>query len=286
MGGSAKKASGSSGKSLSLGGGGGGGKGAVPTSQEGWWKKTGWISIPELVKKTGTTKTKDYGIPKRPDVFKYEAPEQRRISQGVIDRARTNVGGVNLNKQGLEALRAQALGNSAESPWLKLQLEQLEKQKGFDIDELGAASAGREAQARASLASKGGLSGGAAERLAGSSARQQMMDRQGLNREAMMGRLGLATTAEEQKQDTLRNLPGMETQAAQFDLGKQQYLSDMEFQKEQVDLNAAMAEAARKGDVEMARYYERMKDYAAAKQAQAIQEGGERRGGWTGMLFS
>jgi len=113
-----------------------------------------------------------------------------------------------LNTQGLEAMRAEALRDPAQmSRWGQMALSQAQSQNA-------AQNAGAQTQARNQLAMQGGLRGGARERLAAQGAQNQLK----ANQNALGG---IQMQDELNRQKWLGMLPGQELQAAQYQTGLQ-----------------------------------------------------------------
>jgi hypothetical protein len=143
-------------------------------------------------------------------------PITMKSNMGELD---DRLSGINLNTQGLEAIRDRAL-SSGPSSWASLMLQQQDQQKAAAQDKLAETNATQGAQARSQMAMKGGLQGGASERMARQNARDLMLGQQELGRDDASKRLGIMTTDESQKLDLLKGLPGMEAQALEPDLKK------------------------------------------------------------------
>lgn len=130
---------------------------------------------------------------------------------------------IHANDQALSALRNEALTPSAQSPWLKNQLQQISANRAQGLNDVNRASAGQTAQARSNLALRGGLSGGAAERLGMMGAQQGLLAQQGVNNTYANQGLAAAQSAEENRMNTLRALPGMEIAATQPEFANRQF---------------------------------------------------------------
>lgn len=130
------------------------------------------------------------------------------------------------DQSGLNAMKQRALG-SGDTPWASLAKNQSREEQRFGLDNIAQQGASDRAQAEASLASRGGLSGGAAERLALGSSRDIAMRRQQAMQEGIKQRLGISTQDQAGRDQMLQNLPGAQLGQAQFDSGQQQALSNM-----------------------------------------------------------
>lgn len=114
-----------------------------------------------------------------------------------------------LNTQGLDKLRGLATSDG-ESPWATMQRSELSRQQGLGADQLRANAGQGLAQATGNLASHGGLTGGAAERMAGGSnlAMQENLQKLGGQGAQLGSQIGIADN--QNKMDLLKSLPGME----------------------------------------------------------------------------
>lgn len=211
-----------------------------------------------------------------------------------LDELKSRLGGINLNTQGLEAIRSRAL-QTGMSPWANMMMERQ------GVEEAGARDTTTKSNARAGveamndLAMRGGLSGGARERLALQTKRGGEEALQGVARQGMLDRLGIQTTDEDKKTQMLMQLPGMEVQALQPELQKTsmwQSLADSEsgrkadldiknraYQSEIEKINIANALGEKKAADEdrLRRYEEQMKTWAANKQAEATANSGGKK---------
>lgn len=97
------------------------------------------------------------------------------------------------------------------SPWLKLGLERQGIEQGAATDQAASNASSAGAQARAALASKGGLSSGAAERLATSSGRDLNAARADVSRQGALNRLSMSSQDEANKLGLLGTAAQMET---------------------------------------------------------------------------
>lgn len=152
----------------------------------------------------------------------------------------SRLAGINLNTQGLEAIRNRALGTGP-SAWAQLMLEKQGIEQGTRLDELMKQSNAAQAAARSALASHGGLSSGARERLATKGMRDELMGRQAAGRAGQTERLGILTQDEQDRLNLLKGLPSMEVQAL-----------EPQFQKTNIWATLANSEAGRQQDLSLA----------------------------------
>lgn len=168
----------------------------------------------------------------------------------------------NPDMRGMEAYRERALG-SGESSWAKLakEAQALEEQKAKQAVQEQGASAG--AQARSQLAMRGGLSSGAAERMAKSQSREGMRSLQNVGMQGQQARASINLQDEQARNQFIQQLPGMENDLAQRKTATQQWNT-------QQALNENMLSNARN----LNQYNEQMKLYAAAQQGNAMRDTG------------
>jgi len=142
-----------------------------------------------------------------------------------------------------------------ESPWYKMALEKQGSEQARLMDQATRQQAGAMAGARSSLAMKGGLGGGAAERMAtaGAGNLAEMMQQQRQGGAVERGQLGM------QGSDLASRL-------SQFNLGQQADTEKSNLQTQLMDL------AARENR-KLQQYGERMKGYAAEKTSEGYGSG-------------
>lgn len=151
-----------------------------------------------------------------------------------------------LNTQGLEALRGEALRDPSQmSRWRELA-------QGQAMNELRGQQAGQLAQAQQGLAAAGGLSGGARERL---------------QRQSMLGGLQgqqniwsqMAAADEQKRQAALAMLPSQELATAG-------YMSDIQGR----NIERALQDITQQRGFDLTKYQEQMKLLAAKETAKAV----------------
>lgn len=184
---------------------------------------------------------------------------------------------IQLDKRGLEAFRGEAL-RTGPSAWqnLMLQKQALEEQTGADRASKQAAS--QAAMGQAQLASRGGLMGGSAERLAKMSGRDALMAKQEIMRQGMGARADIATKDEEKRMQALSMLPGMEVASLQPELQKTQMWNTGQAQQQQAqqwNLQQALAAQQAKNQAELEAYKEKMAGASAERQATATENSGK-----------
>lgn len=154
-----------------------------------------------------------------------------KVSAGSVTAGTVNAGqlGNNLlgNQDALNALKARAMA-TGNSPWLDMQLQKQKLDQTNAADNAATQSLQSAAIARNQLAMKGGLSGGARERIAMGSGRDINASRQGISRAGAMDRLNLGVADDQQKMQMLSQIPGM----------------DLAFANQGIDLNKFNTNAA------------------------------------------
>ena len=152
-----------------------------------------------------------------------------------------------------------------DSPFAKLALERQQLEQAASADQAGAGASNTMLQAANRLAQSGGVSGGARERLARQGAQAGFIQRQGVERQGALDRLGIRSQDEQNRMAGLQSLQGMQNQQADIQFkNQQQAANNMQFnvgsrQKEQ--------EAKRLFDAN--KYNQQMQAWAANKSADA-----------------
>lgn len=228
----------------------------------------------------------------------YELQKQGDVGfTGSLAELNDKLSGINLNKDALESLRARGLAAPGTSDWEKLQYQ---KQGADELTQREGASrsnAGATSDAFSQIASKGGLSSGARERLAAGGAKNYAQSLQDVARAGAGQRTDIGIAGENQRLDILKALPGMEVQALSpefqktgmwadlannentrkqaLDLGNRDYSTNVD----KYNVDNRLAEVKRQDDAKMAKYTEDMRAYAAAKSSDALanapQKGGK-----------
>lgn len=169
-----------------------------------------------------------------------------------------------LDSRGLDAFRERAL-STGESPWAAMMKQQQEMQRQGALESADAQSAGASAQAMSSLASRGGLSGGAQLALARSGARDLMNAKQGINRQAMTNNMNVGIEDEKNRLLALQALPGMENQAFSIQTDQDKY-----------NITNALQQIGDKRTYDLDAWKKRMEVMASNKQAEATENAGKK----------
>lgn len=113
------------------------------------------------------------------------------------------------NRPGYDALLNYALDPNA-SPWLRLQLEQQRQGEKDILNRTAQTAASAQAQAASDLAMRGGLAGGARERIARGGVWDRISSQQGARQQGLEERLGLMGKEQASKIASLGQLAGQE----------------------------------------------------------------------------
>jgi hypothetical protein len=149
------------------------------------------------------------------------------------------------------------------SAWRGMMDTQLGQRYSAMGDQLAGQQAGQLAQARSSLASRGGLRGGSAERLAGQGMQAGLMERQRMARQKSQEMTGFDVQDELNRQQQLGQLGAMDAQKAAF-----------QGQQSQFNLSNALNTLGNKSSFSMERYKQQMGDLGAARTAHSTRYGG------------
>jgi len=177
---------------------------------------------------------------------------------------------IEVDQRGIEEMRRLALGEE-QSPWLQLQLQKIgEEQKAQR--EAGAQQAlGGQQQAMSALAMKGGLRGGAAERIARGGAEDIFNVGQEISRWGAGQRLGAEQAAEEQRLQMLSQLPQAELQYLEPQFREREYQTGIE----QYNIEQALGEHQQRRQAELEKYKEDMAAWGAERTAEAQEQAGK-----------
>lgn len=152
-----------------------------------------------------------------------------------------------------------------DSPYAKLALERQQLEQAASADQAGQGAANTMLQAASRLAQSGGVSGGARERLARQGAQAGFIQRQGVERQGALDRLGIRTQDEQNRMAGLQSLQGMQNQQADIQFKNQQQAANIG----QFNVGARQKEQEAKRLFDVNRYNEQMRAWAAGKSADA-----------------
>lgn len=162
--------------------------------------------------------------------------------------------GVSYDPSGVQAFKERAL-QAGESPWARMMREKVDMEQGRALGSAGAQAAGATSGAMSNLAMRGGLSRGAAERLARGGMRDMAQARQEIYGRGAGQRLDIGIEDEKQRLAALGALPGLQAQA---------YETQLRGVSPWMDL------AGKRLDFEKDIFGQRMAGYGAEKTAEAI----------------
>lgn len=173
------------------------------------------------------------------------------------------------DKRGLEAFRERALGTGP-SAWAQMAQQKQGLEESNLRNRAAAQSASGQAQARSQLASRGGFSGGAAERLAGQGSRDLMLQRQQVGNQGAQARANIGLEDEKTKNQFLSQLPGQEIAALQPEFQNRQ----MNVDTSKYNIDSALKDKYQEDQWKKDKYSEDMKAWAATEQANAMMRAG------------
>jgi hypothetical protein len=217
-----------------------------------------------------------YRDPNRPGYLNGYNPSTDSLGNYATGLAST----VNPNTRGIESYRAEAL-RGGQSPWAGLAMAQLAGDETRQVNNLSGQAAGQAAAARSQLAMRGGLSGGAAERLATNANRNYMTSAQNIGAEALDNRNKIAVQDEGNRIKMLSALPGMELDQ----IKPQQWAADMRFRGAGQDVSNKINEAQSQNLFNMQQYQEMMRQNAANRNADAMLANAPKDRGFFGNIL-
>lgn len=262
-------------------GGGGGGEGmkwtgegsGIPgfAEQGTWWDPAGLFAKPKPI-----------SLPNRADPTRpgYN-PTFDASTMSLAPMAASITGGIMPDTRGIEKFRGEAL-REGPSNWSKLARNQLAGDEAIQRDALTGRAAAGAAGARTQLAMRGGLTGGAAERLAAGSARDSMVEGQGLAAHALGARNQIATTDEGNRIKMLTQLPGMEIDQ----LKPQQWSAEQVLAARRGDITNQTLENRSLNDFNMQAWEQMMKQIQAQRNADVTMATAPKDKGFFGNIMS
>jgi hypothetical protein len=173
---------------------------------------------------------------------------------------------------GYQAFQDRALAAPGTSAWEQMALgkQQLEQQQA--AQQAMQSGQARAAEARGGIARRGGLTSGAQERVAKSSMRDILGAKQTVAQGGQQARADIGLNAENQRLAALSQLPGMESQRQNQQIGVQEF-----------NIQNALAQKQAEEQAKQQEYQQKMAAYAAAQQANAIAASGPKSGGLFGQ---
>jgi hypothetical protein len=165
---------------------------------------------------------------------------------------------------GLDAFKQRAL-NPGTSTWASMLLKRRGLEQANALQDASARTASGAADARSQIAMRGGLTGGAAERIAKSTGRDQMKAAQDIRRQGEISNYDILTNDAQEKDKMMGQLPGMQLQQAQFGADADKF-----------NITNSLAEKRAKDIADLQAYHEKMSGWAAGRQANATENSGKK----------
>lgn len=181
----------------------------------------------------------------------------------------------NLDTSALNKLQSIGMAAPGTSDWEQMMLGKQGIDQANSRDSATRLADTSKTQAYSDLATHGGLSTGARERLGRSAGTDLMTSRQGVARQGALDRLGIGIQGENNRLGVLSQLPGMqqakEQQAEALGLANRDYNTGIQ----KTNIGNSLAEVQRQDIGKYVNYAEQMKAYAANKQADATANSGK-----------
>jgi hypothetical protein len=176
---------------------------------------------------------------------------------------------VQVNLDSYNEVKKRALGEGP-STWAQLaaQKQALEQQNA--MDSARTQSLGAQNQALSGLAMRGGVSGGARNRMAAMGLKSQLMAQQGVGNQGMQARYNIGLQDESNRTDMLKNLATLDQEKAKLDISNRQYKTNVD----QYNLGNLANEIGSKRNYDTNLYNQRMQAYGANKTADAQAKSG------------
>ena len=168
------------------------------------------------------------------------------------------------NQAALQALNAKSM-QSGPSAWAQMQGQKLNLEQQNQLNAAARQAQGQNMQARSALAMRGGLSGGAAERLSRAGMQDINAARQGVMNQGSQNRLNLGIQDEANKSQLLGQAVNANMAQNAQNIGMGQF-----------NVQNTLAENQANNAQNLARYQEQMKGFSAGKSANAIANSGKK----------
>lgn len=182
------------------------------------------------------------------------------------------ISAVNMDKKALNQFQSEAL-RKGPSQWANLANAQ-QRMLAKNARDRGAREvAGQGATARSALAMRGGLGGGAAERVAMAGQNNYMDMSQNVARDQAANMAQIGMNDEQNRITQLGMVPGMQAQATGIDLDKLK----LSGQAKQFDLTNQMRNKEAKNAFDLGQYQSKMNAYGSAQVAAATQKAGKHK---------
>lgn len=180
-----------------------------------------------------------------------------------------------LSGTGLQALTERATGTGP-SPWLQMATEQQQLGEQRLLGQAQQGSAQQAAQAQANLAMRGGLRGGANERLQMAAGRDLAMAGQDVRQQGALQRAGLGVQDEAYRMQALQQLPGAELSAANYRSGLDMANRDTRMATDLHNATMRAQDLQRQGEHDRFVYGQQMTGTGADAVSRAIAAGGKK----------
>lgn len=171
---------------------------------------------------------------------------------------------IEMDQRAGSAIRDRALA-SGDSPWASMQIQQNEQVANTNRENLAQQSATQRAQATNNLAMRGGVSGGARERIAREASKNQMMGNQTLGRDLSNQNLQTRIADDQAKMNALNSTVGFDKDNANLAGVNRDYSTGIN----QKNLSSLLTEVDSKRAFDMGLYKERMALLGAERTANA-----------------
>lgn len=193
-------------------------------------------------------------------------------TQSLGPQAQQLLAGNQLDMTGLNEFQSRALQRGP-SDWAQKAGDQ-QNQLAMNAKSQGAQTvAGQGAAARAGLASRGGLSSGAAERTAQGGANNYLAMDQQVNQQNTQNQMQIGMNDEQNKLSMMGQLPGMQLAAANFGLNKTQ----AQLGANSTDVSNSMQGADALNKFNLGQYQTQMAGYGAGQTAAATAQAGKHK---------
>jgi hypothetical protein len=184
---------------------------------------------------------------------------------------------VKADSRGLNEIRERALGKGPTS-WEQMMNNRQGMEQQNQLDKSSRAASTQNAMGVNQLMRMGGAGGGSMERMAAGAAKDAMFNRNAINRQGMSDRLNIGLQGQQERNDLLKTLPGLDNQVAdlkmknnQFENANNQFNISMAADRDKFNIGNTLKGVDAQNTQNQQSWQTKMKDWAANKQADATE---------------
>lgn len=178
------------------------------------------------------------------------------------------------DRSALDALKGIGMAAPGESAWEKMMMQKQGLQEATSRDKGVRGADTQRLASMSQLASSGGMTNSARERLARGAGSDMMSAKQDIARQGALDRLGIGVQGEQNRLGVLQALPGMELGRSQLESNLGLANRDYSTNVNKANISSALTEVGRQDQAKQDTYARQMEAWAANQQANATANSG------------